>query len=104
MSRLLPALFAVAGLLAEKGIVAPAEISERMAITDRASPAQGARMIARAWTDPSYRALMLSDGRAAAEAMGIPMRGALPLYEWMRTHITPLVQHPNDPARTRAIA
>ena len=25
---------------------------------------------------------------------------ALPLYEWMRTSITPLVQHPNDPART----
>jgi len=24
---------------------------------------------------------------------------ALPLYEWMRTSITPLVQHPNDPAR-----
>jgi len=23
---------------------------------------------------------------------------ALPLYEWMRTSITPLVQHPNDPA------
>jgi muconolactone delta-isomerase len=30
--------------------------------------------------------------------------GALPLYEWMRTSITPLVQHPNDPARTRGIA
>ena len=28
--------------------------------------------------------------------------GALPLYEWMRTYITPLVQHPNDPAKTRS--
>ena len=27
---------------------------------------------------------------------------ALPLYEWMQTSITPLVQHPNDPARIRA--
>jgi muconolactone D-isomerase len=27
----------------------------------------------------------------------------LPLYEWMRISITPLVQHPNDPARVRAI-
>ena len=26
----------------------------------------------------------------------------LPLYEWMHTSITPLVQHPNDPARFRA--
>ena len=29
---------------------------------------------------------------------------ALPLYEWMRTSVTPLVQHPNDPARIRASA
>jgi muconolactone delta-isomerase len=28
----------------------------------------------------------------------------LPLYEWMRTSITTLVQHPNDPAWIRAIA
>ena len=27
---------------------------------------------------------------------------ALPLYDWMRTFITPLVQHPNDPARIQA--
>jgi muconolactone D-isomerase len=25
---------------------------------------------------------------------------ALPLYEWMHTSITPLGQHPNDPAKT----
>jgi muconolactone delta-isomerase len=30
--------------------------------------------------------------------------GALPMYEWMHTSITPLVQHPNDPAETRATA
>jgi muconolactone D-isomerase len=28
---------------------------------------------------------------------------ALPLYEWMRTSITPLDQHPNDPARIRVM-
>lgn len=26
--------------------------------------------------------------------------GALPLYEWMHISITPLAQHPNDPARS----
>jgi nitrile hydratase len=36
-------------------------------------------MVARAWTDPAYRALMLEDGTKAAEAMGIPMRGMPPL-------------------------
>ncbi len=72
-------LDAVRGLLAAKGIASPAEIAERIRSTDTASPAQGARMVARAWVDPEYRALMLRDGAAAAEALGIPMRGAPPL-------------------------
>jgi Nitrile hydratase, alpha chain len=72
-------LAALGLLLAEKGIATPAEIAERIAITDQASPAQGARMLARAWTDPVFRALMLEDGTRAAEAMGIAMRGMPPL-------------------------
>ena len=35
-----------------------------------ASPVNGARMAARAWTDPRYRDLLLSDGDAAAAEMG----------------------------------
>ena len=66
-------------LLASKGIATADEIAERMAQTDRASPAQGAHMVARAWTDPEYRALLLRDGAQAAEAMGITMRGLPPL-------------------------
>jgi nitrile hydratase subunit alpha len=42
------------------------------ALLERASPVNGARMAARAWTDPAYRELLLSDGNAAAEAMGFP--------------------------------
>jgi nitrile hydratase len=72
-------LFAVRGLLAAKGIASDAEIEDRIAATDNASPGQGARMVAKAWTDPAYRDLMLSDGSKAAEAIGIPMRGMPPL-------------------------
>ncbi len=72
-------LTALCGLLADKGIADPAEIADRIAITDQATPGQGARMVARAWTDPAFRALMLEDGTRAAEQMGIPMRGAPPL-------------------------
>ena len=36
----------------------------------KASPVNGARMVARAWTDPQYRDLLLSDGDAAAKDMG----------------------------------
>jgi nitrile hydratase len=72
-------LGAVRALLAAKGIASTAEIQERIAITDKASPGQGARMVARAWTDPDYRALMVEDGSKAAEMLGIPMRGMPPL-------------------------
>ncbi len=72
-------LAALRGLLAEKGLVTEAAIAERVAITDQASPARGAAMVAKAWNDPVFRKLMLSDGTAAAESLGIPMRGLPPL-------------------------
>jgi hypothetical protein len=72
-------LRAVRGLLEQKGIISTAEVWERAAITESASPGQGARMIAKAWVDPAYRALMLEDGTKAAEAVDIPMRGFPPL-------------------------
>ncbi len=62
--------------LSAKGLVTEAEIAERQAITDRASPEIGARMVARAWTDPDYYALLMRDGKAAAEAAGASMAGA----------------------------
>jgi len=65
--------------LEAKGIVTEAEIAQRQANTDKASPETGARMVAKAWTDPAYRALLLSDGKAAAEQMGVSMAGAPPL-------------------------
>ena len=72
-------LSAVRLLLEQKRIATPVEIAERIALTDRASPAMGASMVARAWTDPAFRTLLLRDGSAAAEEMGIPMRGLPPL-------------------------
>jgi len=72
-------LNAVRSLLNAKGIASPAEIAERIAITDRANPGQGARMVAKAWTDPAYRLRLLEDGSKAAEELGIPMRGMPPL-------------------------
>lgn len=68
----------VAALVA-KGIVTEAELAARQAQTDKASPETGARMVARAWLDPEWRRLLLTDGTAAAEAMGVSMAGAPPL-------------------------
>jgi nitrile hydratase len=68
----------VATLIA-RGVVTEDEIATQIARTDQASPETGARMVARAWVDPAYRALMIRDGSAAAEAMGVSMAGAPPL-------------------------
>ena len=72
-------LAALRGLLAAKGLASPVEVADRLALTERASPAQGARIVAKAWTDPEFRARLLADGTATVEALGIPMRGAPPL-------------------------
>ena len=72
-------LGAVGEMLARAGIVTPAEIEARIALTEQASPARGARMVAKAWADAEYRALLLADGTLAAEALGIAMRGLPPL-------------------------
>ena len=65
--------------LAARGVVTEDELDARAAQTDRASPAIGAAMVARAWTEPDYRALLLADGTRAAEMMGANMAGAPPL-------------------------
>jgi nitrile hydratase len=65
--------------LKARGVVTEEELAARQASTDAASPETGARMVARAWLDPDYRALLLGDGKAAAEAMGVSMAGAPPL-------------------------
>jgi nitrile hydratase len=38
------------------------------------SPANGARVVARAWVDPAYRGRLLADGNRALEELGFSMR------------------------------
>jgi nitrile hydratase len=72
-------LASLTAALIARGVTSHAEIAAQIASTNRASPEIGARMVARAWTDPDYRALMLRDGSAAAEAIGVSMAGMPPL-------------------------
>ena len=53
------------------GLTSDDEIDEFLTrLYTKASPVNGARMVARAWTDPQYRDVLLSDGDAAAKEMG----------------------------------
>ena len=62
---------AVRNLLIEKGILNAEEIRRAVEEMDSRTPTQGARVVAKAWTDPDYRKLLLSDGNAACEALGM---------------------------------
>jgi nitrile hydratase len=61
---------AVRELLVEKGETTPDEITAAIARMDARSPADGARVVARAWTDPEFKARLLADGSAATREMG----------------------------------
>ncbi|MEM6488203.1 MAG: nitrile hydratase subunit alpha [Pseudomonadota bacterium] len=58
-------------LMVEKGIATPAEIAAQIELMDGRTPALGARVVARAWADPGYKARLLADGAAACREMGI---------------------------------
>ncbi|WP_246209521.1 nitrile hydratase subunit alpha [Pikeienuella piscinae] len=64
---------AVRELLVEKGVTSEAEIAEQVAAMDARSPALGAAVVARAWTDPEFKARLLADGSAACAEMGVPV-------------------------------
>ncbi|WP_322892133.1 MULTISPECIES: nitrile hydratase subunit alpha [unclassified Yoonia] len=61
---------AVRELLIAKGVTTAADISAQIATMDARSPANGAAVVARAWTDPDFRAALLADAAAASRAMG----------------------------------
>ncbi|MGY6023200.1 nitrile hydratase subunit alpha [Streptomyces spinosirectus] len=58
-------------LLEEKGVLSGARLDEIIdASLSGASPANGARVVARAWTDAEFRARLLADGTAAVRELG----------------------------------
>ena len=62
---------AVRELLIEKGVFGPEDVRRAIEAMDARSPAQGARVVARAWTDPAYKARLLADPNAAIRELGI---------------------------------
>ncbi len=62
-------------LLVEKGVITEAEVERAMGEIGARGPERGAKMVARAWLDPAYKARMLADGSAAAEELGFEVPG-----------------------------
>src|SRR5947209_7003484 len=64
---------AVKELLIEKGVVTPREIRETIEFRDSITPATGAKIVARAWTDPAFKQRLLANGTAAIREFGLDM-------------------------------
>jgi nitrile hydratase len=62
-------------LLLEKGIFTAEELRRQMEKMDARGPHLGARVVARAWVDPAFKARLLADGPAACRELGIELDG-----------------------------
>jgi nitrile hydratase len=62
---------AIRELLIEGGHFTGAEIHRQIDLLDSRTPALGAAIVARAWTDPDFKARLLADGRGTVGALGI---------------------------------
>src|SRR5262245_10149088 len=62
---------AVRELLVERKLIGPDEIRRQIEVLDSRTPALGAKVVARAWVDPGFRARLLADGRKACEELSI---------------------------------
>jgi nitrile hydratase len=62
---------AIQTLLIEKGVVTADEVRRAVEEMDARTPAMGAKIIARAWVDPAFKARLLADTKSAVAEMGV---------------------------------
>ena len=71
-------------LLVERGVIRREDVRERIDWLVSRSPADGARLVARAWVDPEFKERLLQDARAAASS-SVSTRGPSPSSSPSRT-------------------
>jgi nitrile hydratase len=81
---------AIEALLLEKGVLTEPEIQDRIAYMEARSPANGARLVARAWVDPEFKERLLSDTKGTAQELGIDASGPV---EFVVVENTPAVHN-----------
>jgi len=62
---------AVRELMIEKGILSADEVRRTVEAMDARSPAGGAKVVARAWADPAYKQLLMTDPSKALPQAGV---------------------------------
>ena len=64
-------VYAIQSLLVEKGVVTADEVRRAVEDMDARTPALGAKVVARAWVDPAFKARLLANAKAAVAELGI---------------------------------
>jgi nitrile hydratase alpha subunit len=62
---------AIRELLIKKQMIAADEIRHQIEVLDSRTPALGAKVVARAWSDPEFKSRLLANGRGGCEELGI---------------------------------
>jgi len=62
-------------LLIEKGVITAREVQDKIEEWDGKVPENGAKVVARAWTDPAFKQRLLADGNAAVQELGFEFPG-----------------------------
>lgn len=63
--------WAIQSLVVEKGIMTAEEVRRQIEDMDSRTPAMGAKVVAKAWVDPAYKARLLADPKAAVAELGV---------------------------------
>ncbi len=71
LSPLAKRIYAIRDLLLEKRILTQQDIQEQIDYQEARSPANGAKLVARAWVDPNFKTRLIADPKAACAEMGI---------------------------------
>jgi nitrile hydratase alpha subunit len=64
-------IYAIRELLIEKGVLTDYDIRCQIEYQEARSPANGAKIVARCWVDPAYKARLMADPKAACLELGI---------------------------------
>jgi nitrile hydratase alpha subunit len=67
-------IIGLANLLMDKGIITATELLDVLKENEELDPSIGARVIARAWTDPEFKSRLIQDGKTTLAEMGITLK------------------------------
>lgn len=82
--------YAIEAVLLDKGVISREDIRRAIEYMEMRTPANGAKLVARAWVDPAFKERLLNDPKAACAEMGID---ATSMNEFVVTENTEAERH-----------